>query len=225
MKYISPALIFQGIYLLLTFTVLPVSMEIQMLLRYNGAAKSTIHSVRFFMTHIHHYASPLGGILLSADALGLTGLWFDGQKYFAATLPDEAIEQETPALSTARRWLDCYFSGRRPDFTPPLHLIGSPFRQAVWQLLLEIPYGQTTTYGALAQRLAAKEGREHISAQAVGGAVGHNGVSIIVPCHRVIGANGSLTGYAGGLDKKIRLLELEGAAVSQFHIPPRGISL
>lgn len=177
------------------------------------------------MTYIQHYDSPLGRILLAADEIGLTGLWFDGQKYFAATLPDETIEQDTPVLAETRRWLDCYFSGHEPDFTPPLHPIGSAFRQAVWRLLLEIPYGQTTTYGALARRLAAEEGLASMSAQAVGGAVGHNEISLIIPCHRVVGSNGSLTGYAGGIDKKIRLLELEGADMSGLFIPKKGTAL
>ena len=177
------------------------------------------------MTYIQHYASPLGGILLSADDLGLTGLWFEGQKYFAAVLPGETTEQDTPVLAEARRWLDGYFSGRKPDFTPPLHPIGSPFRQAVWRLLLEIPYGETIPYGALARRLAAEEGLERMSAQAVGGAVGHNEISLIIPCHRVVGSNGSLTGYAGGIDKKVRLLELEGADMSRFFIPKKGTTL
>lgn len=177
------------------------------------------------MTYIQHYASPLGGILLAADELGLTGLWFDGQKYFAAALPDETIEQDAPVLAEARRWLDGYFSGRKPDFTPPLHLVGSPFRQAVWRLLLDIPYGRTTTYGTLAQRLAAEAGLEHMSAQAVGGAVGRNKISIIIPCHRVVGSGGSLTGYAGGIDKKIRLLELEEADMSGLFIPKKGAAL
>lgn len=134
-----------------------------------------------------HYDSPLGGILLAADEVGLTGLWFEGEKYFANILGPEQQERETPALQTAKRWLDVYFSGREPDFTPPLHPVGSPFRRAVWELLLQIPYGQTTTYGALAQQLAAKQGRTRMSAQAVGGAVGHNEISIIIPCHRVVG--------------------------------------
>lgn len=158
-----------------------------------------------------HYDSPLGGILLAADEAGLTGLWFEGEKYFANILGPEQQERETPALQMAKRWLDVYFSGREPDFTPPLHPVGSPFRQAVWELLLKIPYGQTTTYGALAQELARQRGVAKISARAVGGAVGHNKISIIIPCHRVVGSSGSLTGYAGGLDKKIALLKLERA--------------
>ena len=161
------------------------------------------------MMYTIHYDSPLGGILLAADEQGLTGLWFDGQKYFARTLSADHREQETPVLACAKRWLDLYFSGQEPDFSPPLHPIGSPFQNEVWELLLQIPYGQTTTYGALAKQLAAKRGLSRMSAQAVGGAVGHNEISIIIPCHRVVGTNGSLTGYAGGIDKKVKLLMLE----------------
>lgn len=153
------------------------------------------------MNYTQLIPSPLGNILLSADEIGLTGLWFEGEKYYADALPREHIERETPILMDTKRWLDVYFTGREPDFTPPLHPTGSPFRQTVWQLLLEIPYGQTTTYGALLG--------DGASARAVGGAVGRNPISIIVPCHRVIGADGSLTGYAGGVDRKIRLLALE----------------
>lgn len=176
------------------------------------------------MTFIQHYDSPLGGILLAADEAGLTGLWFDGQKYFAHDLPAERVEQNTPALSEAKRWLDIYFTGREPEFIPPLHPIGSAFRQSVWELLLQIPYGQTAAYGEIAGRLAAKTGRR-MSAQAVGGAVGHNEISIIIPCHRVVGTNGSLTGYAGGIDKKVKLLELEHADMSGFFIPKKGTAL
>ena len=119
---------------------------------------------------ITHYASPLGRLLLAADEEGLTGLWLEGQKYFAAGLPQQREEQRTPALEEACRWLDTYFTGREPDFTPPLHPVGSDFQRAVWQLLLQIPYGQTTTYGALAGELARQRGLTHFSAQAVGGA-------------------------------------------------------
>jgi len=142
------------------------------------------------MVFTQRYASPLGGLLLAADEQGLIGLWFDGARHFAANLPEAREEKRTPILDEAARWLDDYFSGGQPDFTPPLHLTGSAFRLRVWARLLEIPYGQT-------------------SARAVGGAVGRNPISIIVPCHRVIGADGSLTGYAGGVDRKIRLLALE----------------
>ena len=125
-------------------------------------------------------------------------------------------------MCEAKRWLDIYFSGREPDFTPPLHPVGSAFQQAVWALLLGIPYGETTTYGTLARKLAEKQGLTHMSAQAVGGAVGHNDISLIIPCHRVVGANGSLTGYAGGIDKKIKLLELERADMKSFFVPKKG---
>ena len=174
------------------------------------------------MTFIQHYDSPLGGILLAADEIGLTGLWFDGQKYFARDLPAERVERSTPVLSEAKRWLDVYFTGKEPDFMPPLHPAGSAFRRSVWDILLQIPYGQTTTYGALAGELARQRGLTHFSAQAVGGAVGHNRVSIIIPCHRVVGSGGSLTGYAGGLENKIKLLELERTDMTGFFVPKKG---
>lgn len=167
----------------------------------------------------------MGGILLAADEIGLTGLWFDGEKYFADDLDAAQIEQETPVLAETRHWLDIYFAGTKPDFTPPLHPSGSAFRQSVWELLLQIPYGQTTTYGAIARQLAEKTGWPQISAQAVGGAVGHNKISIIIPCHRVVGTNGSLTGYAGGIDKKRRLLELERTDMTGFFVPKKGTAL
>ena len=177
------------------------------------------------MTFTQHYDSPLGGILLAADEVGLTGLWFDGQKYFARGLPAERVERNTPVLSEAKRWLDVYFTGREPDFMPPLHPVGSAFRQGVWDILLQIPYGQTTTYGEIARQLAAKPELARMSAQAVGGAVGHNEISIIIPCHRVVGANGSLTGYAGGIDKKVKLLTLEHTDMSGLFVPQRGSAL
>ena len=177
------------------------------------------------MIYTQHYESPLGGILLAADETGLTGLWFDGEKYYADNLAAEHEARDTQALGAAKRWLDVYFAGKEPDFLPPLHPIGSAFRQEVWQLLLEIPYGQTTTYGALARRLAERLGLRHMSAQAVGGAVGHNEISILIPCHRVVGTSGSLTGYAGGIDKKLSLLRLEQADLSGFFVPTKGTAL
>ena len=165
------------------------------------------------MQYISHYSSPLGDILLAADSVGLTGLWFEGQKYFALNLDKEHVEKEIPLFAEAKRWLDIYFSGKEPDFSVPLHFTGTEFQNEVWELLLAIPYGQTTTYGELAKRIAGKRGVKHMSAQAVGGAIGHNNISVIVPCHRVVGTNGSLTGYAGGIDKKIKLLELEKADI------------
>lgn len=170
------------------------------------------------------YASPLGGILLAADDEGLIGVWFEGEKYFADGLPADAAEGESTILAETKHWLDVYFSGREPEHTPPLHPMGSAFRQEVWALLRSIPYGHTTTYGALAQELARQRGVAKISAQAVGGAVGHNKISIIIPCHRVVGTSGNLTGYAGGIDKKLRLLELEQADTSRLFVPKKSRS-
>jgi len=167
------------------------------------------------MQYTTTYQSPMGELLLAADETGLTGLWFDGGRYFADGLGPEYEEKELPVFETAKRWLDIYFNGREPDFMPPLHMIGSPFRLRVWKHLLEIPYGKTITYGELAEIIAEERGLKRMAAQAVGGAVGHNKISIIVPCHRVVGANGSLTGYGGGLDKKERLLALEGIDISK----------
>ena len=154
------------------------------------------------MHYFTTYTSPLGEILLASDDEGLTHLAFDGQKYFPALTNAQKMPSH-PILISAQRWLDSYFAGENPELTPPLHASGSNFQRAVWQLLLAIPYGETTTYGAIAQEIARLQQRSRMSAQAVGGAVGHNPIGIIVPCHRVVGASGSLTGYAGGLDKKI----------------------
>ena len=173
------------------------------------------------MVYTCKYKSLIGDILLAADEIGLTGLWFEGQKYFANTLPEDYVPQETKILTEAKKWLDVYFSGEEPKFTPPLHPVGSTFRQAVWQILLQIPYGQTITYGEIARRIAVMKNTSHMSAQAVGGAVGHNEISIIIPCHRVVGTNGSLTGYAGGIDKKISLLKLEHTDMSRLFIPKK----
>ena len=156
-----------------------------------------------------HYDSPLGDILLAADEMGLTGLWFAGQKYYPAQLPGLA-EGSCTVLEQAKRWLDAYFAGDRPDFTPTLHLVGTQYQVAVWESLLTIPYGKTVSYGAIGAIAAERLGKERFSARAVGAAVGRNPISVIVPCHRVVGADGSLTGYAGGLNRKERLLTLEG---------------
>lgn len=177
------------------------------------------------MIYTCKYESPIGNILLAADEIGLTGLWFEGQKHFANTLSDEPISQETRILAEAKKWMDVYFSGEEPKFTPPLHPAGSEFRQAVWQILLQIPYGQTITYGEIAGKMAEIKNTSRMSAQAVGGAVGHNEISVIIPCHRVVGTNGSLTGYAGGIDKKIALLELEHADMNHLFVPKKGTAL
>lgn len=162
------------------------------------------------MLYTSHYASPLGGMTLVSDGTALVGLYFDGQKYAAEGLDAKRTQKNLPIFEEARRWLDVYFSGRKPDFTPPTAPAGTAFQQSVWEILRTIPYGETTTYGAIARRIEQNTGCR-MSAQAVGGAVGRNPISILIPCHRVIGADGSLTGYAGGLDKKERLLQWEGA--------------
>ena len=177
------------------------------------------------MTGIFHYDSPLGGITLSGNEGALTGLWFDGQKYFGASLTKEYEEKPLPVFRQAVRWLDTYFSGKAPDFTPPLCIQGTPFRKTVWELLLTIPFGETMTYGEIAKRIAGQNGLSRMSPQAVGGAVGHNPIALIIPCHRVVGANGSLTGYAGGIEKKLWLLRLEKADTSSFFVPERGTAL
>lgn len=161
--------------------------------------------------------TPLGAVRLAADEEGLCGLWFEGSRHAPRTLP--GADGGAEVLEAARRWLAVYFSGRRPDFTPPLHLTGTAFQRAVWRRLLAIPYGTVTTYGAVAADLARARGPARLSAQAVGGAVGRNPVSLIVPCHRVVGASGSLTGYAGGLERKAALLRLEGLDMRRFHFP------
>ena len=171
------------------------------------------------MEYTHHYVSPLGGITLASDGEALTGLWFDGQKYFADTLDPQHNDKGLPVFDEAGRWLDVYFSGKAPDFTPKLQMKTTEFRKAVWEVLLTIPFGQTMTYGEIAIAIAKEKGINRMSAQAVGGAVGHNAISLIIPCHRVVGANGSLTGYAGGIDIKMKLLELEKADMTGLFIP------
>ena len=158
------------------------------------------------------YSSPLGKLTICAKNNHLVGLWIEGQKYFANTVNVEMISEDSVEIfKKTKKWLDEYFKGNRPN-TKYLNLspIGNEFRQSVWKILCKIPYGEVTTYGDIARELAKQKGIERMSAQAVGGAVGHNPISIIIPCHRVIGKNGKLTGYAGGLDKKIKLLKIEG---------------
>ena len=157
------------------------------------------------------YESPLGSYVMAAEYGALVGLWLIGQKYFPKELPPVG-SGEGEIFTRTRRWLEAYFAGEKPEPGElELRPRGSAFAREVWELLLEIPYGQTATYGQLAKELAQRRGLERMSAQAVGGAVGHNPISIIIPCHRVLGAGGQLTGYAGGLEIKRRLLELEGA--------------
>ncbi len=168
-------------------------------------------------------STPLGPVLLASDGEALTGLWFQGQKHLPRGL-DRAGEEKKktlPVFDQVRRWLDVYFSGREPDFLPPLRPGGTAFQAEVWALLRGIPYGRTVTYGELARELAARRGHSRPSARAVGGAVGRNPISILIPCHRVVGADGGLTGYAGGLDKKISLLRLEGGGRDGALTPAR----
>ncbi len=171
------------------------------------------------MQYTGRYQSPVGELLLACGDGELTGLWFVGGKYCALGLDSAHEERETPVLAETKRWLDVYFSGREPDFMPPIRVSGTPFQRSVWALLRQIPYGTTVSYGGLAERAAAAMGLERMSAQAVGGAVGRNPVSILIPCHRVVGAGGSLTGYAGGVDKKLRLLALEGVDTGRLSLP------
>jgi len=173
------------------------------------------------------YPSPVGALTLACDGECLTGLWLEGQKYHGANLLETAQEKDDiPVFDNAKKWLDKYFNGEKPDISKlPLNPVGSEFRREVWKILCEIPYSEVITYGDIAKKIAAKMNRSSMSGQAVGGAVGHNPISIIIPCHRVVGASGSLTGYAGGLAAKIKLLELDGVDVSRFSIPENGTAL
>lgn len=177
------------------------------------------------MDYIHKYNSPLGNITLASEGNCLTGLWFDGQKYDRAAISEKYEEKDLPIFEETCKWLDIYFSGKEPDFTPPILMRTTEFRKKVWEILLTIPYGKTMTYGEIAQKIAEQQGVSKMSAQAVGGAVGHNCISIIIPCHRVVGTDGSLTGYAGGIEKKIKLLSLEKADMHNFFIPKKGTAL
>lgn len=172
------------------------------------------------MNYLKKYESPLGAITLVSNGSALTELWIQGQKYDPDTLEKDAVwDAPIPVLEQTCRWLDIYFQGKEPDFTPPLEVEGSEFYRTVSDIMREIPFGKTTTYGAIATETARRLGRDRMSAQAVGGAVGRNAISIIIPCHRVIGAGGNLTGYDGGIDKKIKLLEIEKTDMTGFFVP------
>lgn len=171
------------------------------------------------MQYINYYSSPLGKITLASNGNELIGLWFEGQKYFGSTLNGEYEQKNLPVFEQTAKWLDIYFSGKNPDFTPPLFLSSTSFRNEVWKILLTIPYGKIMTYGEIAKLMAENRGVEKMSAQSVGGAVGHNPISIIVPCHRVVGTDGSLTGYAGGVDIKEKLLKFENVDMSKLFMP------
>jgi methylated-DNA-[protein]-cysteine S-methyltransferase len=169
------------------------------------------------------YPSTIGTLTLACDGVNLVGVWIEGQKYHGDSIPEEmTTKNDMPVFDAAKKWLDNYFAGKKPAISElPLAPVGGAFRQAVWGILREIPYGEVISYGRIAKKMAVKMNRKTMSAQAVGGAVGHNPISIIIPCHRVVGSNGSLTGYAGGIGKKARLLELEGADMSLLFIRGR----
>jgi methylated-DNA-[protein]-cysteine S-methyltransferase len=170
------------------------------------------------------YASPVGLLTIAGDGENITGLWIENQKYFGSIPDGETQVNDLPVFQKTREWLDIYFSGKEPDFMVPLQAKGSAFREAVWEILRTIPYGGVLTYGEIAKRLEISSGKR-VSAQAVGGAVGHNPISIMIPCHRVVGTNGSLTGYAGGIGKKVWLLKLEGADMQHLFVPSKGAAL
>ena len=179
------------------------------------------------MTYLTMYETPLIGTLtLTSDGDALTGCWFEHDRFASVRHDGEFVHDEKLAVfSTAREWLDRYFAGERPDpMGLSLNPQGTAFRQRVWRILLEIPYGQTWTYGDIAKRMEADSGKR-MSAQAVGGAVGRNPIGIIIPCHRVMGAKGNLTGFGGGIDAKVKLLEHEGVDMSGFFVPEKGTAL
>ena len=161
------------------------------------------------MEYIYRYNSPLGGITVASNGTAISGLWFEQQKYFADTLGNHFEEKNLPIFDETIKWLNIYFSGKSPNFTPNLIINTTEFRKSIYELLLQIPYGQTMTYGEIAKIIAIKRGIKRMSAQAIGSAIAHNPISLIIPCHRVIGKNGDLIGYAGGIDKKLQLLKLE----------------
>ncbi|MGI5905978.1 MAG: methylated-DNA--[protein]-cysteine S-methyltransferase [Candidatus Pararuminococcus gallinarum] len=178
------------------------------------------------MVYATRYHSPIGELLLAEQNGALVGLWIEGQKYFLGSVDQKFILRETPILSQAKEWLTRYFAGDQPEIKElQLAPLGSRFRQTVWEILCRIPYGQVSTYGEIAKEMAVRLGRDAMSAQAVGGAVGHNPISIIIPCHRVVGSSGSLTGYAGGIATKVKLLTHEGVDLSEFFVPKRGTAL
>ena len=177
------------------------------------------------MLYYKKIASSLGEITLCSDGEYLTGLWFAGDKHYGDKDIAEGIAKNLPVFVQAEKWLAEYFAGKKPKTAVPLKLVGSDFQLLVWKLLQKIPYGKLITYGDIAKLIAAKKGIVRMSAQAVGGAVGHNPICIIVPCHRVIGASGSLTGYGGGMWRKVQLLQIEGVDMSNLIVPTKGTAL
>ncbi len=189
------------------------------------ASDSTLKPCNGKQIYLSHYTSPIGGITLAGDGTALTGLWFDGQRFSCGTFQKQAEKTDLPIFDQTAEWLDIYFSGRDPGFTPALRIQTTPFRKIVADIMLTIPYGKTMTYREIANKVMEQNGMGRMSAQAVGGAVGHNPVALIIPCHRVVGSNGSLTGYGGGIRKKIYLLKLEGQDMTSFFVPKKGTAL
>ena len=179
------------------------------------------------MVYTTNYQSPIGKILLASKDNKLIGLWIEGQKYYLGKLDCKNQEkQNEEILLKTKKWLDRYFNREKPEISElELAPIGTEFSRMVWKLLCEIPYGEITTYGKIANQIAKIMNKKTMSAQAIGGAVGHNPISIIIPCHRVVGTDGNLTGYAGGIDKKIKLLELEQVNMKSLYMPKKGTAL
>ena len=168
------------------------------------------------------YESPLGIITLASDGDNLVGLWMERHRYRDIEAEEMTEKNDAPVFHAAKKWLDRYFAGEKTSVSElPTAAAGSEFRREVWSILCKIPYGEVVTYGSIAKKMALKMNKERMSSQAVGGAVGHNPISIIIPCHRVVGSNGSLTGYGGGIDVKIKLLQLEGVDMSGLFSPKR----
>lgn len=179
------------------------------------------------MVYKTYYSSPIGSITLASDGENIIGLWMEGQKYYGDTVSEEMIKRDDLAIFTkTREWLDRYFAGKNPSISEiPLLPRGGEFRKIVWNILCEIPYGEVTTYGEIGKKVAKKMNKNTMSGQAIGGAVGHNPISVIIPCHRVVSLNGSLTGFSGGINKKIALLEHEGVDMSKLFRPKKGTAL
>lgn len=174
--------------------------------------------------YLYKYDSPIGRLDVLSDGENITGLWIRNMKYDVDTEIIEVGAGEIPVLKKTGEWLDYYFSGKKPTFLPPLKPEGTQFRQTIWKMLLEIPYGEVVTYGDIAKKIALKTGKAKMAPRPVGGAVGKNPISIIIPCHRVVGAGGNLTGYGGGLDIKVRLLQLEGLDMDKFYLPSKKVA-
>ena len=179
------------------------------------------------MIYTSAYTTPIGDVLLASKNNELIGLWFEGQKYYLNSINEEMqVKNEEEILKKTKNWLDRYFKGEKPSIKEiKINPNGSDFRKEVWKILCKIPYGEVTTYKNIADTIAKENGLKKMSSQAVGGAVSHNPISIIIPCHRVVGSNGSLTGYAGGIDKKVYLLKHENVNMEKLFIPKKGTAL